>query len=286
MSVTIRTLSAMKGQNTRISMVTCYDATFARLVDEAAIDCILVGDSLGMVVKGEDNTLAVTVDEIAYHTRAVARGAKRAHIVADMPFLSYQASLDEAVKNAGKMLQNGAAAVKLEGGRALAPVVRRLVEAGIPVMGHIGLMPQSVHAQGGFVVQGRDEESRARILDDADALVDAGVYAMVLEGVPAALAREITERVPVPTIGIGAGASCDGQVLVLYDLLGLNPSFKPRFVKHFADGAGVVTGALRAYADEVKSGTFPATEHTFAAKPTSTAPRMTVRSAYGPVEPH
>jgi 3-methyl-2-oxobutanoate hydroxymethyltransferase len=286
MSVTIRTLSAMKGNGTRITMVTCYDATFARLVDEAAIDCILVGDSLGMVVKGEENTLAVTVDEIAYHTRAVARGAKHAHIVADMPFLSYQASADEAVKNAGKMLQNGAASVKLEGGRQIAATVRRLVDAGIPVMGHIGLMPQSVHAQGGFVVQGRDDESRARILDDADALVDAGVYAMVLEGVPALLAREITARVPVPTIGIGAGASCDGQVLVLYDLLGLNPAFKPKFVKHFVDGANVVTSALRTYADEVKTGTFPAVEHTFAAKSTTTAPRAHVPAAYGPGEPH
>jgi len=285
MSVTIRTLSAMKGQGTRITMVTCYDATFARLVDEAAIDCILVGDSLGMVVKGEDNTLSVTVDEVAYHTRAVARGAKNAHIVADMPFLSYQASVDDAVKNAGKMLQNGAHAVKLEGGKSIAPVVRRLVDAGIPVMGHIGLMPQSVHAQGGFVVQGRDDEGRARILEDAFALVEAGVYAIVLEGIPAPLAREVTERIAVPTIGIGAGAACDGQVLVLYDLLGLNPAFKPRFVKHFADGAGTVGHALRAYADEVKQGTFPAVEHTFAGKPSTTAARR-IPTAYGPVEPH
>lgn len=285
MSVTIRTLSAMKGQGTRITMVTCYDATFARLVDEAAIDCILVGDSLGMVVKGEDNTLSVTVDEVAYHTRAVARGAKNAHIVADMPFLSYQASVDDAVKNAGKMLQNGAHAVKLEGGRSIASTVRRLVDAGIPVMGHIGLMPQSVHAQGGFVVQGKDDEGRARILDDAFALVEAGVYAIVLEGIPAPLAREVTERIAVPTIGIGAGAACDGQVLVLYDLLGLNPAFKPRFVKHFADGASTVTHALRAYADEVKQGTFPAVEHTFAGKPSSTTTRR-VPTAYGPVEPH
>jgi 3-methyl-2-oxobutanoate hydroxymethyltransferase len=247
-------------------MLTAYDATFARLLDDAGVDALLVGDSLGMVLKGEDNTLNVTVDEIAYHVRAVRRGAQRAHIVADMPFMSYQASAEEAVKNAGKMLQAGAAAVKLEGGVDVADTVRRIVNAGIPVMGHIGLVPQSVNAMGGFVVQGRDAAGRARILEDAKALEEAGAYAMVLEGIPSDVADEVTRTVSIPTIGIGAGNDCDGQVLVIYDLLGLNPDFKPRFVKHYADGAATIQNACRAYVDEVKDRSFPAAEHSFEPK--------------------
>jgi 3-methyl-2-oxobutanoate hydroxymethyltransferase len=239
---------------------------------------ILVGDSLGMVVKGEPNTLGVTIEQMAYHTAAVARGVKRAHVVGDMPFMSYQASVEDALKNAAKLLAAGASSVKLEGGAQIAPTVARLVEAGIPVMGHIGLMPQSVHAMGGFVVQGKDAISRQRILDDALALQEAGTYAVVVEGVPSDLALELTETVAIPTIGIGAGAGCDGQVLVVYDLLGLNPDFTPKFVKKYADGAAIVGDAVRAYVDEVKRGVFPDEDHAFSSpkRPTSTSEPLTL----------
>lgn len=271
-AVTVRTLrqrKAPKGARAEapITMLTCYDATFAHLLDEAGVDMLLVGDSLGMVIKGEPNTLDVSVDEIAYHVRAVARGAKRAHIVGDLPFMSYQVSAEEALRNAGLLLKAGAHSVKLEGGVHVADTVRRLVAAGIPVVGHIGLVPQSVNAMGGFVVQGRDDEGRARILADARALADAGAFAIVLEGIPSALAAEITDAIDVPTIGIGAGNACDGQVLVLYDLLGLNPGFKPKFVKHFTDGARVVTDAVRAYLDEVRARSFPDEAHSFSSEP-------------------
>ncbi len=272
--VTLRTIAQMKRDGERITMLTGYDATFARLLDGAGVDMILVGDSLGMVVKGEPNTLSVSIDQVAYHTAAVARGVQRAHIVGDMPFMSYQASMDEALKNAAKLLQAGASSVKLEGGAQIAPTVARLVEAGIPVMGHIGLMPQSVHAMGGFVVQGKDEASRQRIIDDALALQDAGAYAIVIEGVPTELAVEITDMLSIPTIGIGAGNGTDGQVLVIYDLLGLNPDFTPKFVKKYVDGAAIVDGAVRSYVDEVKRQVFPDDDHTFHApkKPVSSEP--------------
>jgi 3-methyl-2-oxobutanoate hydroxymethyltransferase len=273
--VTLRTLAQMKKDGQRISMLTGYDATFARLLDGAGVDMILVGDSLGMVVKGEANTLNVSVEQMAYHTAAVARGVSRAHVVGDMPFMSYQASIDEALKNAARLLQAGASSVKLEGGRQIAPTVARLVEAGIPVMGHVGLMPQSVHAMGGFVVQGKDPASRQRVLDDAIALEQAGAYALVLEGIPVDLAAEITETLAIPTIGIGAGAGCDGQVLVLYDLLGLNPDFTPKFVKKYADGAAVVGDAVRSYIDEVKRGVFPDDDHSFHAPKPKTATTAT-----------
>jgi 3-methyl-2-oxobutanoate hydroxymethyltransferase len=272
--VTLRTVAEKKKNGQRITMLTSYDATFARLLDAAGVDMILVGDSLGMVVKGESNTLNVTVEQMAYHVAAVARGVVRAHVVGDMPFMSYQASPEEALKNAARLLQAGASSVKLEGGRQIAPTVARLVEAGIPVMGHVGLMPQSVHAMGGFVVQGKDPESRQRVLDDALALEAAGAYAIVLEGIPADLANEITDALGITTIGIGAGAGCDGQVLVLYDLLGLNPDFTPKFVKKYVDGAAVVTDAVRSYVDEVKRGVFPDDDHSFHAtrpKASSTA---------------
>jgi 3-methyl-2-oxobutanoate hydroxymethyltransferase len=265
--VTLRTLAKRKADGgPRITMLTAYDATFARLIDDAGIDCILVGDSLGMVIKGEKQTLNVSIDEMAYHVAAVARGATRAHIIADLPFLTYHASVDAAVLHAGRLLQAGAHAVKLEGGKAMVPVVRRLVELGIPVMGHVGLLPQSVHALGGFVVQGKDEVSKARILDDAKALEAAGAYAIVLEGIPAGLAKTITTALRIPTIGIGAGNVCDGQVLVLYDLLGMNRVFTPRFVKKYVDGGQVMVDAFRAYADDVRSGAFPGDEHTYVEK--------------------
>jgi 3-methyl-2-oxobutanoate hydroxymethyltransferase len=261
--VTLRTLAQMKKDGQRITMLTGYDATFARLLDNAGIDMILVGDSLGMVVKGESNTLNVSIDQMAYHTAAVARGVNRAHVVGDMPFMSYQASAEDALKNAARLLQAGASSVKLEGGAQVAPTVARLVEAGIPVMGHIGLMPQSVHAMGGFVVQGKDAASRQRIMDDAVALQEAGAYAVVIEGVPTELATEITEALAIPTIGIGAGNGCDGQVLVLYDLLGLNPDFTPKFVKKYVDGAAIVGDAVRSYVDEVRRQVFPDDDHAF-----------------------
>jgi 3-methyl-2-oxobutanoate hydroxymethyltransferase len=261
--VTLRTLQQMKRAGQRITMLTAYDVTFARLLDRAGVDMLLVGDSLGMVIKGEPNTLSVSIEQMAYHVAAVARGVQRAHVVGDMPFMSYQASAEQAMQNAATLLRAGASSVKLEGGENIAPTVARMVEAGIPVMGHIGLQPQSVHAMGGFVVQGRDPQSRRRILDDALALERAGAYAIVLEGIPADLAAEITQQLSIATIGIGAGPSCDGQVLVLYDLLGLNPDFQPKFVKKYVDGANLVSEAFARYIDEVKGAVFPSQEHTF-----------------------
>jgi 3-methyl-2-oxobutanoate hydroxymethyltransferase len=263
MVMTIEELQARKNCSARITMLTCYDATFARLLDEAEIDCILVGDSLGMVVKGEDNTLGVSVDEVAYHVAAVARGTQRAHIIGDMPFMSHQTGERDALMNAAKMIRAGAHSVKLEGGAEIAGPVRALVHAGIPVMGHVGLRPQSMHAQSGFRVQGRDPDSRQRIMNDALALEEAGVYALVLEGLPADLAVEITGALSIPTIGIGAGVGCDGQVLVLYDLLGLNPNFTPKFVKAYLPGAQLIHEAVSEYVKEVRNGHFPGLEHTF-----------------------
>jgi len=263
-AVTIHTLRQMKERGERITMLTAYDATFARLLDEAGVDALLVGDSLGMVVQGNDSTLPVTVDDVVYHLRAARRGTRRAHLVGDMPFLSYQASVDDAVRNAGRLVaEGGAEAVKLEGGRDFCDVVARIVRAGMPVMGHIGLTPQSVHRMGGYVVQGRDEEKARRLLDDALALEQAGAYSIVLEGIPAELAVEITRRLSIPTIGIGAGPGCDGQVLVCYDMLGLNPAFSPKFLKKYLDGAQAVGGAVRAFVEEVRAGAFPDDAHSF-----------------------
>ncbi len=261
--ITIPSIQERKNSSNKIAMLTCYDASFARLLDNAQVDMLLVGDSLGMVVKGEDNTLSVSVEEVAYHTKAVARGSQNAHIVADMPFMSYHGSPEDAVLNAGQLLQAGAQSVKLEGGKAIVPIIKKMVEAGIPVMGHIGLMPQKVHMMGGFKVQGKDEASQQQILEDAQAIVEAGVFAMVLEGIPHNVAQEVTQSVQVPTIGIGAGNQCDGQVLVIYDLLGLNMDFKPKFVKNYVDGAHMIQEACRAYVKEVSDGDFPAPEHSF-----------------------
>jgi 3-methyl-2-oxobutanoate hydroxymethyltransferase len=262
--VTLPTLRRMKAKGEKITMVTAYDATFARMIDEAGADILLVGDSLGMVVQGRDTTLPVTVDEVIYHCRAVARGTQRAHIVGDMPFLSHQISPEEALRNAGRFLSEGGAhSVKLEGGATAAPTIRRLVQAGIPVMGHVGLTPQSVHAMGGFRVQGKTEEAAERVLADALAVAEAGAFALVLEGIPSDLAAEVTAAVPIPTIGIGAGPACDGQVLVCYDLLGLTPDLKPRFVKRYAELFEAGKEAVATYCDEVRSGAFPTEEHGF-----------------------
>jgi 3-methyl-2-oxobutanoate hydroxymethyltransferase len=253
---------AARGQ--RIVMSTAYDATFARMLEEGGADILLVGDSLGMVVQGLDTTLPVTLDEMIYHARAVSRGSKRAHLVGDMPFMSYQISPEQALENAGRFLSEGNMhAVKIEGGTDMAPTIRRLVRAGIPVMGHIGLTPQSVHAMGGFKVQGKDEDDAERIIDDARAIADAGVYSIVLEGIPAGLAARIRTQVPVPTIGIGAGPECDGQVLVCYDLLGLAPDRVPKFVKMYDNWYARGVAAMKNYANEVRTGLFPDAAHSF-----------------------
>jgi 3-methyl-2-oxobutanoate hydroxymethyltransferase len=258
----------MKQAGERITMLTAYDATFARLFDGANVDVLLVGDSLGMTVQGHDSTLPVTMDQVIYHCQCVSRGVERAHVVGDMPFGSYQASADEAVKNAMRLIaEGGAGSVKLEGGADYAEVIRRIVRAGVPVMGHIGLTPQSVHKLGGYVVQGRSDEKAARMIEDAKALEAAGCYSLVLEAIPAALAAEITGALTIPVIGIGAGVACDGQVLVCYDMLGMNPDFQPKFVKRFADLFGVIREATESFKREVREGAFPGPQHSFTSTP-------------------
>jgi 3-methyl-2-oxobutanoate hydroxymethyltransferase len=271
--VTIHTLRRKKTAGDKITMLTCYDATFARLLDAAGVDVLLVGDSLGMVIQGQQTTLPVTMDEMIYHVRAVARGSSRAQIVGDMPFMSYQTSIEDGLRAAGRMMKEGGAeAVKLEGGAQHAELVRRLVGAGIPVMGHIGLTPQSFHQMGGFKVQGRDAAAAGRLVDDARALEQAGAYSIVLEGIPLELAREITQAVSVPTIGIGAGAHCDGQVLVIYDLLGMNDQFKPRFVRKYENFAVRIRTAVDAYVNDVRAATFPSAEESFSSEAPARAP--------------
>ncbi len=262
--VTIQTLRQMKERGEKIAMLTAYDATFSRLLDEAGADVLLVGDSLGMVIQGHETTLSVTLEEIAYHCRAVVRGARRAHVVGDMPFMSYQASYEQGVTNAGMLMKEGNChAVKLEGGAVHAELVQRLVAAGIPVMGHIGLTPQSYHQLGGFKVQGRDVGGRERLLSDARILEEAGAYAVVLEAIPMDIAREITESLSIPTIGIGAGVHCDGQVLVSYDALGMDESFKPRFVRRYETLGTKIKEAIGSYIAEVRSGAFPSATESF-----------------------
>jgi 3-methyl-2-oxobutanoate hydroxymethyltransferase len=257
--VTTATLRARKGSGERIAVLTAYDVVFARLADEAGIDVVLVGDSLGMVVQGQRTTLGVTLDDMVYHTRIVSRGVRRAHLVADMPFMSYQASVEDGLRAAGRLLKEGRAeAVKLEGGVEIAELVRRLVNAGIPVMGHVGMTPQSVHEFGGFKLQGRTTEQRSQILADARAVADAGAYAVVVETVPQALAADVTRAISAVTIGIGAGPDCDGQVMVMHDLLGLEPAWKPRFVRRYAEMGKGVGEAFAAYAADVRAGRFPA----------------------------
>lgn len=248
----------------KISMLTAYDYSMASMVDAAGIDIILVGDSLGMVFLGYENTLSVTMDEMIHHTKTVARGTKNAMVVGDMPFLSYHVSIEESVRNAGRFIQEGGAqAVKLEGGQERIPVVKAILDAQIPVMAHIGLTPQSVHAFGGFKVQGKDLETAQKLIRDAKALEEAGVFSIVLEGVPTKLAQRITESVSVPTIGIGAGQYCDGQVLVINDMLGMYKGHIPKFVKKFANLEPLIMEALKNYKTEVEAGTFPADEHGF-----------------------
>lgn len=266
--ITVNELRRMKAAGEKIAMVTAYDATAARLVAQAGVDVVLVGDSVGMAVQGHDSTLPVTLDQMVYHSamvrRGLARAAARAHLVGDLPFGSYQASADEAVKAAMRLVaEGGVEAVKLEGGSDYADVIRRVVRAGVPVMGHIGLTPQSVHKLGGYVVQGKDAERAQALLRDARALEAAGCYAVVLECIPTELARIITGQLSIPTIGIGAGPSCDGQVLVVNDLLGLDDAFTPRFVKRFAELGAEVQAAVGRYVAEVKARAFPAEEHTF-----------------------
>jgi 3-methyl-2-oxobutanoate hydroxymethyltransferase len=265
--ITALDIRARKGGD-KIVMVTAYDATFAALLDQAGVDILLVGDSLGMVVQGHPNTLPVTLDHVIYHTAAVARGARHAQVVADLPFMTYQVAPEQALLSAGRLVQEGGAhAVKLEGGERVAAQIEKIVAAGIPVMGHVGLTPQSVHELGGFKVQGRDPTGARQLVDDARAVERAGAFALVLEGMPAEVAAEISGAVGIPTIGIGAGPACDGQVLVCYDMLGMNPAFKPRFLKTYADLHGTVSAAARAFADEVRRGAFPAAEHTVHAAP-------------------
>lgn len=279
--VTIQTLRQMKERGDRIAMLTAYDATFARLLDEAGADVLLVGDSLGMVIQGHDTTLPVTLDEIAYHCRAVARGARRAHVVGDMPFMSYQASIEQGLTNAGKLMKEGGChSVKLEGGAVHAELVGKLVSAGIPVMGHIGLTPQSYHQLGGFKVQGRDPGGRERLLADARTLDQAGVYAIVLEAIPADIAREITAAVSVPTIGIGAGTGCDGQVLVSYDMLGMDETFKPRFVRRYATLGATIKDAVQHYVADVRSGAFPSDAESFSVAENKATPSTIEPSPY------
>jgi 3-methyl-2-oxobutanoate hydroxymethyltransferase len=265
--VTVPDLLAAKGRE-RIAMITAYDAPTAALLDAAGLDVLLVGDSVEMTVYGRASTLSATMDTMVRHAAAVAGAAKRALVVGDMPFLSYQAKAGDAVANAGRFLSEaGCAAVKVEGGRRILPAVEAILAADIPVMGHLGLTPQSYRKFGGFKVQGRDRGVAREIADDAAALAEAGCFAVVLECVPADLAAEITRTIPIPTIGIGAGASCDGQVLVFHDVMGMNPDFKPKFARRYAELASVISDAARAFARDVRNGDFPNAEESFAGKP-------------------
>ncbi|HSB78625.1 MAG TPA: 3-methyl-2-oxobutanoate hydroxymethyltransferase [Candidatus Methylomirabilis sp.] len=255
---------ASAGRGAPLAMITAYDIVSARLADRAGADILLVGDSLGMVVLGREHTLGVTVDEIVHHARAVAAARPRAVIVGDMPFLSYHVSIPEAIRNAGRLLsEGGCQAVKLEGGRRCLRTIEHLLAADIPVMGHLGLTPQSLHRMGGFRVQAREPEGAAAILDDARLLAEAGVFAIVLEGIPAEVAQIITESISVPTIGIGAGPHCDGQVLVWHDLLGLTERLRPKFVRQYADLGGVIVEALARFVGDVRTGAFPSAEESY-----------------------
>lgn len=265
---TINSFGEAKKNNQKISMVTAYDYSMAKLIDRAGIDAILVGDSLGMIVQGMDNTLSVTVEDIIYHTKAVKRAVKRAFVIADMPFLSYHISKEEAVRNAGNIIkQTQADAIKLEGGTNVVQQIKAIIEAQIPVMGHIGLTPQSINLFGGFKVQGKQLETAKKIVDDAMQLEKAGVFAITLEGIPDALAQFITKKLSIPTIGIGASKQCDGQVLVINDLLGIYADFTPKFVKKFANLQPTIETALKQYIEEVNSETFPSSKHTYNIEP-------------------
>lgn len=264
MKNTVLTLQKQKEEHDKIIMVTAYDYTTAKIMDESGVNTILVGDSLGMVMLGYEDTLSVTMEDMIHHTAAVSRGAKNSFVVADMPFMSYQTSVYDAVFNAGRLMKEGRAnAVKLEGGVEFAPHIKAIVDASIPVVAHIGLTPQSVNAFGGFKVQGKDLNAAQKLIEDAKAVEEAGACMVVLECVPAKLAEKISQELTIPTIGIGAGAGCDGQVLVYQDLLGMYGDFKPKFVKIFADVGTVMREGVKKYIEETKEGTFPSEEHCF-----------------------
>ena len=261
--MTILEIQQLKRERKKLAVVTAYDALFARIVEQAGIRVILVGDSLGVVVQGKANTLSVTMEDMLYHTKLVADAAPRALVISDMPFMSYQVSAEDAVRNAGRLLQAGAAAVKLEGGAVMADRVKAMTSLGIPVVGHLGMTPQSVHALGGYKVQGKVEDQAAKLLDDARALEAAGAFALVLEAIPADLAKKITQALSISTIGIGAGPHCDGQVLVLYDLLGLFDTFVPKFVKTYAHLKTDALQALSRYKEDVEQGKFPSDSESY-----------------------
>ncbi|MDR2353056.1 MAG: 3-methyl-2-oxobutanoate hydroxymethyltransferase [Deltaproteobacteria bacterium] len=262
----VSTFKAAKESGEKLTMLTAYDYSFATLVDQSGVDAILVGDSLGNVILGYENTLSVTMEDMIHHTRAVARGAKSAMVVSDLPFMSYQVSVPDAVKNAGRLIKEGhAQAVKLEGGRVVAPQIRAIVDASIPVMGHIGLTPQSINAMGGFKIQGKSEDTIQKLLEDAKAVEEAGAFAVVVECVPASVARHLTQKISIPTIGIGAGPDCDGQILVYHDMVGLFGDFTPKFVRRYVEAGELIREAFVKFIAEVKNGSFPAPEHTFAA---------------------
>ena len=264
MKNTAVTFKEAKAKGEKLTMLTAYDYSTAKLIDQAGINSILVGDSLGNVVLGYEDTVSVTMEDMIHHCSAVARGTKEALLICDMPFMSYQASVYDAVVNAGRLMKEGRAnAVKLEGGVEVEDTIRAIVNASIPVCAHIGLTPQSINAFGGFKVQGKGEAAAQKLLDDARAVERAGAFAVVVECVPAKLAERVSKEISIPTIGIGAGAGCDGQVLVYQDMLGMFTDFKPKFVKHFANVGEIMTAAFKAYDAEVKNGTFPAEEHTF-----------------------
>ena len=264
MKNTTTSIMQMKNSGHKISMLTAYDYTTARLLDEAGVNTILVGDSLGNVILGYEDTISVTVEDMIHHSAAVARGAKNALVVTDLPFMSYQTSVYDAVVIAGRLMKEGrAGAVKLEGGKEVCPQIKAIVSAGIPVVAHLGLTPQSINTFGGFKVQGKTEAAAKKLIEDAKAVEEAGAFLLVLECVPAKLAKLVTESINIPTIGIGAGAGCDGQVLVIYDMLGMFSDFKPKFVKHFANAGDMIREAVKTYIAEIDDGTFPAEEHCY-----------------------
>ena len=265
--ITVRTIRDMKAQRVRIVSVTAYDYPTARLADEAGVDLILVGDSVGMVVLGYESTIPVTLSEMAHHLKAVLRAQPRALVVADLPFLSFQTSPEDAVRNSGRLMKRGAEAVKLEGGKRMLPQIQAILAADIPVLGHLGLTPQSVHQFGGYRVQGRDRAGADALLSDAIALERAGCFAVVLEGVPLELGREITAALQIPTIGIGAGIHCDGQVLVLHDLIGLSFGKPARFVRRYAEAGDTIRNAISAFREDVRAGRYPSEEESYAAAP-------------------
>jgi 3-methyl-2-oxobutanoate hydroxymethyltransferase len=261
---TIQDFLKKKRESKKITMLTAYDYPFAQIVDEAGIDAILVGDSLGMVVQGLDNTLPVTMDEMIYHTKMVTRAVKNSMVIGDMPFMSYQTGIEDAVRNAGRFLKEaGASAVKMEGGSEIAGHVLAMTKADIPVMAHIGLTPQSIHRMGGYKVQGKSEESAAKLLEEARIVEDSGAFSLILEAIPFGLAKKITEKCSIPTIGIGAGPFCDGQVLVLHDVIGMFERFVPKFVKRYANLKEEALKAIKSYREEIENGIFPSEDQSF-----------------------